>query len=211
MIGSSDVFYPPGPSRSRPRRPSTTLSRVESPHTVQPGHHVDKPSERRRGYVHPVNSSNWSDLEKPPKAPLQTSVDDFARPSPVIDSASLYSRESTSSHPRSQPSTSSPSASHLKTSPSLPSNYGEQSRRSSPTRSLSPLKVAVNNPKTIIHFDGSGQVDAGTLEGLVENLISNSGVSSDIRHLFLTLICYLRTIRHGGRHAIPGRLIHQLH
>jgi len=206
MIGPRTTFYPPSPSRSRPRRPTVTLARVESPQIVQPGYPVEKPVERRRGYVHPVNSSYLSDLEKDyPIVPLQTSVDDLAKPSPVIDSASLYSGESTLS-PRSQPSTSSPSTSQ--TPPSLSSSRRERSRHFSPTRRLSPLKPAVSNPTSIIHFDKSGQVAAGTLEGLVEHLISNSSVSSDTRCLISSNLSYLHTIRHGG---IPGRVIHQLH
>ncbi|RDB23999.1 Serine/threonine-protein kinase STY17 [Hypsizygus marmoreus] len=206
-ISSPTVNSPPTKRRSMfsLRRPSTAPSSSDhSSKSPQPVHRLKMPPltpmggqiQEEADELSPVSSSNSSGARRHPS--MSHSDPYHGAPSKLI--IPIASEFSFGASPRDKSITDS-DTSRLEvpwTSASLPSNFGPHM----PQRTVSSegypqgsvissdsgiqlpgsVKEAVTNPKSIIHFNRSGSVSSGTLEGLVERLISNFNVQKDLEY-----------------------------
>ncbi|KAG5652946.1 hypothetical protein H0H81_002954 [Sphagnurus paluster] len=138
----------------------------------------------------PISSSNSGSIRhhysSTHSAKISTSRDsDFryeratrsAQDGPRLDNSRLEVPRTSSSVPSSFGGNFSSGRAPSESHPAQSIISSESGRETSPS-----LREALNNPKSIIHFSRSGSVASGTLEGLVERLISNFNLRRDLEY-----------------------------
>ncbi|KAF5386738.1 hypothetical protein D9615_001785 [Tricholomella constricta] len=175
------------------RRPSTAppngnASSLNSGHRWNPltspveGHVVEEPA-----VLTPIASSSSGSFQRPPSA-NSASRDGNAYNFPygrvTSYAQSGYQLDADVSGLELARKSSSLLGAHFTHGTPSPEGCSPQSITSSDSgiQTSAPLREAVANPESIIHFSRSGSVSAGTLEGLVERLISNFNLKKDLEY-----------------------------